>query len=409
MAERVVLPPSPITVLRNWRRRAILAILGTFERFTGMTRLGFQVSAVAMVASLAASTVIAQSTTRTAVFQESTGPVQRVWVEYRPPGVPSSETLPTVLVLHPAASSPANIAAASGWNAVADANRLMIVYPAATPGTTPTTGVWNAWRWTGAPIPTGTPPGLANRDDLGFLSALIQLLTTRTSEPADAARVYMTGFSSGAQMTDTFAGAGLSSVAAYAPVSGGWCEAYGVPTTFCRPSGPVPLWFWRGDGENSITTGGVPRSIQDQQQRDFWIAWNGASSQPSSTDSRLVTGTRTTQSGSTTVTVTHNTLLFESGGAEFRYTEVIGGRHEYQVGAAPRIWSEFFSRFRLTQPGCNNADRNCDHRIDIEDLYAMNQSPVDLNGDGVEDSRDVTALEVFLRKNEIADMTSGRR
>ena len=122
-----------------------------------------------------------------------------------------------------------------------------------------------------------------------------------------------------------------------------------------------------------------------------------------------MTGIRTTQSGSTTVTVTHNTLVFGSGGTEFRYTEVIGGRHEYQVGAAPRIWSEFFSRFRLVQPGCNNADRNCDQQIDIDDLYAMNQSPADLNGDGVEDSRDVTALEVFLRKNEIADMTSGRR
>lgn len=122
-----------------------------------------------------------------------------------------------------------------------------------------------------------------------------------------------------------------------------------------------------------------------------------------------MTGIRTTQFGTTTVTVTHNTLVFGSGGTEFRYTEVIGGTHEYQVGAAPRIWSEFFSRFRLVQPGCNNADRNCDQRIDIEDLYAMNQSPVDLNGDGVADSGDASALELFLRKNEIADMTSGRR
>jgi hypothetical protein len=39
----------------------------------------------------------------------------------------------------------------------------------------------------------------------------------------------------------------------------------------------------------------------------------------------------------------------------------------------------------------------------------MNQSPVDLNGDGVADSGDASALELFLRKNEIADMTSGRR
>jgi poly(3-hydroxybutyrate) depolymerase len=364
---------------------------------------------MAVLLCQAVSTAGAQSTTRTAVFQESTGPVQRVWVEYRPPGVPPGEALPTVLVLHPGLSTPDNIAAASGWNAVADAHRLMIVYPGATPGTTPTSGVWNAWRWPGAPIPNGTPPSMAQRDDLGFLAGLIQLLTTRTHEPADPARVYMTGFSSGAQMTSTCAGAGFRSIAAYAPVSGGWCEAYGVPASFCRPAGPVPLWFWRGDGENAIITSGVPRSTQDQQQREFWLAWNGASSLPSSTDTRAVTGTRTTQAGSTTVTVTHNTLIFASGGAEFHFTEVIGGRHEYQVGAAPRIWSEFFARFHLIQPGCHNADRTCDQRIDLEDLHAINAQPVDLNADGVADSRDVTALEAFLRKNEIATAAGGQR
>jgi|GEM_PF-1284491 poly(3-hydroxybutyrate) depolymerase len=395
-------------IQRNKEKSLAHAMFRWAERFLSMHWMRPLVVAAAVAGCWVGSSASGQSTTRTAVFEESTGLVQRVWIEYRPAGVPVSEALPTVLVLHPGLSSPGNIATASGWNAVADANRVMIVYPAATPGTTPVNGVWNAWRWTGAPIPVGTPANIANRDDLGFLVRLIELLTTRSSQPADPARVYMTGFSSGAQMADTFAGSGVSSVAAYAPVSGGWCEAYGVPTTFCRPAGPVPLWFWRGDGENSITTGGVSRSIQDLQQRDFWIAWNGASSQPDSVESRQVTGTRTTQAGSTTVTVTHNTSIFGSGGAEFRYTEVVGGRHEYQVGAASRIWSEFFSRLRLVQPGCSNADRNCDGRVDHEDLYAMTASPVDTNGDGAADSRDVATVEVFLRKNETRNMIGGR-
>lgn len=231
------------TIQRNKERSLAHAMFRWAERFLSMHRMKPLVVAAAVAGCWVGSSASGQSTTRTAVFEESTGLVQRVWIEYRPAGVPVSEALPTVLVLHPGLSSPGNIATASGWNAVADANRVMIVYPAATPGTTPVNGVWNAWRWTGAPIPVGTPANIANRDDLGFLVRLIELLTTRSSQPADPARVYMTGFSSGAQMADTFAGSGVSSVAAYAPVSGGWCEAYGVPTTFCRPAGPVPLWF----------------------------------------------------------------------------------------------------------------------------------------------------------------------
>lgn len=350
----------------------------------------------------------AQNVLRTAVFQERTGPVQRAWLEYRPSAAPAGEALPTVLVLHPGVSSPDNIAAASGWNAVADAHRLMIVYPAATPGATTSTGTWNAWDWTDAPTPSGTPAGIAARDDVGFLAALIQQLTVRGAEPADAARVYMTGFSSGAMMTDTHAGAGLGGIAAFAPVSGGWCDAYGVPSSFCRPAGPAPVWFWRGDGENSITTAGVPRLVQDLQQRDFWVRWNNAKETPDTIDSRQVTGTRTSQFGSVVVTVVHDTSVFASGAVEFRYTEVIGGRHEYQVGAAPRIWSEFFARFRLANPPRSNADADGDNAVDIDDLYAMSASPVDLNGDGSADPRDARSLEVFLRKGETRSMMERR-
>jgi hypothetical protein len=38
----------------------------------------------------------------------------------------------------------------------------------------------------------------------------------------------------------------------------------------------------------------------------------------------------------------------------------------------------------------------------------MTASPVDTNGDGAADSRDVATVEVFLRKNETRNMIGGR-
>jgi YVTN family beta-propeller protein len=47
--------------------------------------------------------------------------------------------------------------------------------------------------------------------------------------------------------------------------------------------------------------------------------------------------------------------------------------------------------------------------IDIDDLYRLNQQPVDVNADSVVNAEDISCLERFLRKDEIADMTAGRR
>ncbi|MDX2118841.1 MAG: alpha/beta hydrolase-fold protein [Planctomycetota bacterium] len=47
-----------------------------------------------------------------------------------------------------------------------------------------------------------------------------------------------------------------------------------------------------------------------------------------------------------------------------------------------------------------NWDVNADGRVDIEDLYKQNQSPADLNFDGVINAADTSVLEGFLRRNE---------
>jgi poly(3-hydroxybutyrate) depolymerase len=366
-----------------------------------------------LLTGMSARCACAQTIARTAVFQEATGPVQRAWLEYRPMGVSSDARLPTVVVMHPGASSPANIQIASRWDAVADAHGLMIVYPSATPGATTGTGVWNAWDWASAPVPNGTPQGIAMRDDVGFLRQLVDLVCARAESPGDRARVYMTGFSSGAQMASTYAGSGATNVAAFAPVSGGWCEPYGVPDTFCVPARATPLWLWRGARENSLMPAGVSRLVHDEQQRDYWVAFNGAGTMPTTTQTVSVTDARVVGGVPSTVTVTHTTSAYLHGAAPVLYTEVAEGSHEYQVGAARRLWEEFFS----TIAQCDSIDFNGDgvfpdnqDLIDFVFVFAGGTCPtgtcgdVDFNNDGVfPDNQDVVTLVQALGGGECGE------
>ena len=54
-------------------------------------------------------------------------------------------------------------------------------------------------------------------------------------------------------------------------------------------------------------------------------------------------------------------------------------------------------------------DINGDGRVDVEDLYGAHLSPVDINGDGVADAPDTACLERHIRRNEIAELSGGRR
>lgn len=338
---------------------------------------------------------------RSALFGPPGAEVERFWIEYRPDGLDPAGTPPVVLALHPGAQSAADFLDSSGWERVADRAGIVVLYPQATPGAAPAPGTWNAWDWDGAPDPDGTPAFIAQRDDLGYLVALIDLVTTRDEFAADPARVYMTGFSSGAQMTATYLGAGVArgadQLAAAAPVSGGWCEPFGVDPSFADPFGPVPIWQWRGEDEDSLTPAGVSRLVHDELQRAFWIDANGQSDTPDTTET--ITGTyaqvRPVQAEieQTFVTDIHGP---GDGGvntgqplAEFRYTTVLGRGHQYHPGAAEEIWDRFFARFaRGGAAACNAADVNGDGTLDFGDVIAFIEAfdagslAADLNADG---------------------------
>lgn len=54
-------------------------------------------------------------------------------------------------------------------------------------------------------------------------------------------------------------------------------------------------------------------------------------------------------------------------------------------------------------------DVNLDGKIDVEDIHAQHSTPKDLNADGVVNGADVQRLTDFVRRNEIEEMTEGRR
>jgi len=57
-------------------------------------------------------------------------------------------------------------------------------------------------------------------------------------------------------------------------------------------------------------------------------------------------------------------------------------------------------------PGCPH-DANGDGRVDIGDLYRLNQNPADINGDGVANAEDIACLELYLRCAEFREMPVG--
>ena len=152
-------------------------------------------------------------------FDGTTYPVQVHVPETADPEAP----LPLVMDLHDSDSNGVFQSSISELDAVADADEtgFIVARPSAATAVDTSSpladGNW-AWSIPGAPTVAGqTPPGGA-RDDVAFLSAVIEQLTTHGC--VDSQRVYLTGFSGGGRMASAYACARPDLVAAIAPVAG---------------------------------------------------------------------------------------------------------------------------------------------------------------------------------------------
>jgi len=179
---------------------------------------------------------------------------------------------PLVIVLHGGGGTGQGMVKLTGFNAVADRENFIVVYP---------DGFENHWN-DGRGVQWQAQ--VENLDDVGFISALIDHLSDELN--IDASRIYVTGISNGGMMSHRL-GCELSQrIAAIAPV------ASNIPVNMASvwsPSRPVPVLIvngtddplerWEG-GEIRLgrNTFGVVLSVADTVK--FWVGKDQCASSP---------------------------------------------------------------------------------------------------------------------------------
>jgi len=153
------------------------------------------------------------------------------------PRVSSSDGRALVMVLHGGFGTGAFAERAYGWDAVANADNVEIVYP---------DGYRRSWNG-------GSCCGRAHDeavDDVAFLTAVI--LDAEQRDGIDPTRIFVTGMSNGAIMAYRLACEGRIALAAIGPVAG----ALEVPCA--APARPVSVMAIHGTGDQNVPyAGGV--------------------------------------------------------------------------------------------------------------------------------------------------------
>jgi polyhydroxybutyrate depolymerase len=145
---------------------------------------------------------------------------KRVYAVHAPPAYTPAKKLPLVIAMHPYPSDGAYAAKLTGLNAKADKEGFLVAYP---------DGLNQAYN---ALICCGS------EDDVGFISTMTKrLLTTWQADPD---RVYATGISNGADMAFKLAVELPGTLAAIAPVSGGYIGPSANDAAY-MPKSPVSV------------------------------------------------------------------------------------------------------------------------------------------------------------------------
>lgn len=178
----------------------------------------------------------------------SEGRALREYVVHVPANYSGSVRIPLVLLFHGAGGSAAASAASSGWSALADRDRFLIVYPQ---GLRFGQGGPTAWASAG-PVDYGI-------DDLALVRALLTQVEHRFCVARGA--VFATGMSSGGGMAGYLACAYSTHIAAVAPVAG---NHYTLNKLGCRPRLPVALLEIHGTADLVVPYHGVPSRLNPE-------------------------------------------------------------------------------------------------------------------------------------------------
>jgi polyhydroxybutyrate depolymerase len=204
-------------------------------------------------------------------LQISHGGLDRSYLLHLPSPLPNNP-LPLVVVLHGGGGSGESVAKMTGFDAEADKEGFIVVYPEGTDGGHPLMSLlgkpgfltWNAGNCCGYAQEN-------NVDDVGFIRAVVtQVIKDNAADPK---RVYATGISNGGMMAYRMACEASDVFAAIAPVS----AVQEVQS--CKPIQGVSVFHIHGaDDENVPIAGGVGKKAHEKEVRapvqstiDFWV------------------------------------------------------------------------------------------------------------------------------------------
>src|ERR1700757_4511359 len=193
------------------------------------------------------------------------GGMDRTYLLHVPPGDPVG----LVLSLHGGGGSGKGQRGLTDFDAVADANNLLVVYP---------DGYDKSW----ADGRGASPADRHHIDDVGFLVALAGKL--QSDYQLAPGHVFATGMSNGGFMTNRLACDRADVFAAIAPVAG----TLGVGVA-CNPSRPVSVLEAHGTADPLVPfkggdvrgRGGVSHSISAESMVDKWRSADGCQGDPS--------------------------------------------------------------------------------------------------------------------------------
>ncbi|PKQ31878.1 MAG: polyhydroxybutyrate depolymerase [Actinobacteria bacterium HGW-Actinobacteria-2] len=179
---------------------------------------------------------------------------QRSYLVHRPAADAPASGYPLVVVLHGGLGSAALAEEAYGWDALADRDGFVVVYPNGVDRT------WNAGTCCGTAARTGV-------DDVAFITQVVSQVSALV--PVDPTRRFATGMSNGAMMTYRLAcQTGL--FAAIAPVSG-------TQLIDCSTAEPVSVLHIHGAADPTVRPDGKrgsgPAHVTGPPLARVWEGW----------------------------------------------------------------------------------------------------------------------------------------
>ncbi|HKP55973.1 MAG TPA: hypothetical protein VJV78_04610 [Polyangiales bacterium] len=181
----------------------------------------------------------------------------RQYIVHIPPQADPNAALPVILVFHGAGGKGADMQFATNFDALADMQHAIMVYPDGQAGNAP----WNVGR-------NVCPPGnfvSTGADDLSYIDGMLDDI--EHDQCLDRGRVFATGFSMGGYFTNQVGcQLGRDKLRAIAPHSGG------THSGTC-PGKPLPVLLLHGDADSLINY------RCGTQARDYWLDRNGCSPQ----------------------------------------------------------------------------------------------------------------------------------